>query len=473
MKKQVFIMLIASLLLLCACQPTPDEPVVLQKDQELMIQQGTATLEPEEPYTPPEVPNRYRFDFQDGALAIHADATIAVPTAPMPIVKVCAQGIPQDMMYRIFSFLSNGEELHTEPKQTKADIRALIEELMGRMDAGPEYWDDMTQEEYQEGLRRQIEKLEVSYNSAPETDESRVCDGTYETRYIPFAKTECDYINANNQNRSILVFSYKNLGYDSSLHYERYSRFSTLSDEDMTLLDETVLLPDGLKYDDAKAQVQLFLDTLGEPFETAAVYCIGDVKNAEYCALCFDLRRTVNGVPVMMNASDYRYTDESSYSIPWEQEKMRIVVDTKGIASVTWNSPLTITESVSEATSLMSFAKIQGIAEKMIPIVYSLTGSGDNITSHINICSVRLEMIRIREQNNIKELKGLLIPVWNFYGTIEMTENYGKTADGTDKYFRYYTSYGMKSGYSEYRGNEIILCINAIDGTIIDPLLGY
>ena len=84
MKKQAFIILIAALLLLCACQPTPDEPVVLQKDQELMIQQGTATLEPEEPYTPPEVPNRYRFDYQDGALTIHADADRKRPCARVP-----------------------------------------------------------------------------------------------------------------------------------------------------------------------------------------------------------------------------------------------------------------------------------------------------------------------------------------------------------------------------------------------------
>ena len=87
MKKRIYLILIASLLLLCACQPTPDEPVVLQKDQDLMIQQGSATLAPEAAYTPPEVPERYRFDFQDGALTIHADAEIVVPSEPMPIVN--------------------------------------------------------------------------------------------------------------------------------------------------------------------------------------------------------------------------------------------------------------------------------------------------------------------------------------------------------------------------------------------------
>lgn len=52
--------------------------------------------------------------------------------------------------------------------------------------------------------------------------------------------------------KNYIVFSYKNLAYDSSLRYERYSHFSAFSDEDMTLLDEAVLLTDGLKYENAK-----------------------------------------------------------------------------------------------------------------------------------------------------------------------------------------------------------------------------
>ena len=46
MKKQVFIILIASLLLLTACQPTPDEPVVVGKDNEAMIEKAKETSAP-------------------------------------------------------------------------------------------------------------------------------------------------------------------------------------------------------------------------------------------------------------------------------------------------------------------------------------------------------------------------------------------------------------------------------------------
>ena len=39
--------------------------------------------------------------------------------------------------------------------------------------------------------------------------------------------------------------------------------------------------------------------------------------------------------------------------------------------------------------------------------------------------------------------------------------------------FQDYANYGLKSGYDHYRGEEILLCLNAVDGSVIDPLLGY
>ena len=87
MKKRFIIILIAALLLLCACQPTPEEPVVLQKDQDLMIQKGEATLPPEETYTPPEAPERWQYDYEEGALTVHVDAKVTVPDV---LVKMIA-----------------------------------------------------------------------------------------------------------------------------------------------------------------------------------------------------------------------------------------------------------------------------------------------------------------------------------------------------------------------------------------------
>lgn len=469
--KRSFACFLAAALLFTACQTTPDEPVIMQKDQELMLEKGAATLSPDEPYMPPKVPERYTFEYRDDGLTIRADTEVVVPSVPVPIVNVRAQGISQETMYRLFRLLSNGEELEMQRRTTKAEIAAMIRQWEEQMDAGPEAWDDMTQEQYQAGLRRKIEKANESYKTAPETEESRIADGTYDDTYVEWPKTYCKTLVAQNSNRSFVVFSYENGEWDSKFRYSRQPHFSVMN---MFPFDEQIELPDGLRYADAKAAAETVFDAIGEPFEISAVYRVGDdmdnsendsLKDGTHYALCLDCVRTVKGVPLVLNASDMGSWDSASYSIPWTQERLQIVVDADGIVSVEWNGPLAVQETAAEITALMPFDQIRGIAEKMIPIIYNPTGWVETEAAEIHVRSVRLELIRVREQNNTKELKGLLIPVWAFYGTVEATVKYTPE--------RMYKEYGMNGGSPFYDGDKIVLCINAIDGTIIDPMLGY
>ena len=140
------------------------------------------------------------------------------------------------------------------------------------------------------------------------------------------------------------------------------------------------------------------------------------------------------------------------------------MVDEEGIVSVSWKNMVTVLETASPVTNLLPFDQAAAVAEKMLPILYNPTGWEDLRSVDIDIVHVGLELIRIREQNNTTELKGLLVPAWVFYGTIQMTEASG---------FQDYANYGLKSGYDHYRGEEILLCLNAVDGSVIDPLLGY
>ena len=47
MKRSILAFFLAGMLLLCGCQPTPEEPIVVQKDTDEMLEQATA--EQEEP----------------------------------------------------------------------------------------------------------------------------------------------------------------------------------------------------------------------------------------------------------------------------------------------------------------------------------------------------------------------------------------------------------------------------------------
>ena len=470
--KRILISLVA-LLLLIGCQRTPEQPLIVPKDQELMLEKAAASQKPEEPYMPPAAPERWTFEMQSGNFSYHADADVSVPQVPLPTVWVRAQGLPQETVYRLFQLLSQGEELKLPHVQTRAEIEESIRAYTALLEQRPDQDADMSKEEYDEGLLQELEYLKEAYKTAPETSPDRVSDGTYEVQKSGKTGTETLVLSASNLNREINVHSFPQADERSSFAYYRHLRGrSDYSMANAHKVDAAATQNDPL-YQKAMNEVQAVLEAIGDPFEVAAVYLIDDaaygnvdgiVHDAEHRALCVDCHRLVSGAPAAYDVSGATRKDPKSYAIPWPVESLRIIIDEEGIVSLNWKNMVTVLEAASQTTNLLPFEKIEGVAEKMLPILYNPTGWEDMKSVEIRISYVGLELIRIREQNNAAELKGLLVPAWVFYGTIQMTEASG---------FQDYANYGLKSGYDHYRGEEILLCFNAVDGSVIDPLLGY
>ena len=470
--KRILISLVA-LLLLIGCQRTPEQPLIVPKDQELMLEKAAASQKPEEPYMPPAAPECWTFEMQSGNFSYHADADVSVPQVPLPTVWVRAQGLPQETVYRLFQLLSQGEELKLPHVQTRAEIEESIRAYTALLEQRPDQDADMSKEEYDEGLLQELEYLKEAYKTAPETSPDRVSDGTYEVQKSGKTGTETLVLSASNLNREINVHSFPQADERSSFAYYRHLRGrSDYSMANAHKVDAAATQNDPL-YQKAMNEVQAVLEAIGDPFEVAAVYLIDDaaygnvdgiVHDAEHRALCVDCHRLVSGAPAAYDVSGATRKDPKSYAIPWPVESLRIIIDEEGIVSLNWKNMVTVLETASQTTNLLPFEKIEGVAEKMLPILYNPTGWEDMKSVEIRISHVGLELIRIREQNNTGELKGLLVPAWVFYGTIRMTEASG---------FQDYANYGLKSGYDHYRGEEILLCLNAVDGSVIDPLLGY
>ena len=406
--KRTLVFLLA-LLLLIGCQKTPEQPLIVPKDQELMLEKAAATQAPAEAYTPPAAPERWTFDHTDGNFVIHADADVAVPDVPLPTVWVRAEGLPQETVYRLFRLLSQGEELKLPHVQTRAEIEESIRAYTELLEQGPDQDADMSKEEYDEGLLQEIEYLKKAYETAPETSPDRVSDGTYEVQKSGKTSTDMLVLSASNLNREISARAFPQADERSS--FASYRHLRGRSDYSMA-----------------------------------------------------NARRMEAAAPAAYDVSGGARKDPKSYAIPWPVESLRLVVDEEGIVSLTWKNMVTVLETASPVTNLLPFDQAAAVAEKMLPILYNPTGWEDLRSVDIDIVHVGLELIRIREQNNTGELKGLLVPAWVFYGTIRMTDASG---------FQDYANYGMKSGYDHYRGDEILLCLNAVDGSVIDPLLGY
>ena len=91
----------------------------------------------------------------------------------------------------------------------------------------------------------------------------------------------------------------------------------------------------------------------------------------------------------------------------------------------------------------------------MMLVKYDERGTGNGLTSaEYHVDRIALEMSRVTNRKSSE--KGLLIPVWNFYGSF---------------YFTYED--GHNYGSEERQGfPHPLLRINAIDGSIIEPRYG-
>ncbi len=129
----------------------------------------------------------------------------------------------------------------------------------------------------------------------------------------------------------------------------------------------------------------------------------------------------------------------------WAGESIEFRINDNGIVGFDYNAPLEIVETVVENSSLKTFEEVKETFEKMMPI----TKASQYYKKAYNVDRVRLSYSRISEADSYDT--GLIVPVWDFSGHYENAED----------------QYVMEDGYGS------LLAINAIDGSIIDPNLGY
>ena len=167
------------------------------------------------------------------------------------------------------------------------------------------------------------------------------------------------------------------------------------------------------------------------------------IKGISYRVNCV---RTVNNVSVTSDQLS-SYVDDA-YSKQWYYEQMSISLCEEGIFSMQWRSPHEIIETVAPDTAMLSFAEIAEIIPTMFRVKNEPQGE---VKAEYKIERVVLSLRRIMEQNNVEN--GLLVPVWDLYGSAV------------------YTYPGEPPVPDTYQGSQ--LTINAIDGSVIDLDKGY
>ena len=497
--KRTLVFLLA-LLLLAGCQPTPEAPFVIGKDNGQMIEKAQETREPEKAgenlYEALGCPKTYVIEIRNDAARVHiqGEAKVILPeTEGLPLVYVQAARFDQERVYTFFRALTDGVEMY--------DIRLVV--TRGEDDFRVQF------------KRSEIASLQKAYKDAPETVSLTINDGTLKPYTMTFlgknrgtatavdaisdpfgddagrwfaVNNDADYADAGSytfidqdgNEQYFTPHSGSNLMYaaKSGVMVGTYSGGTILADataasltgepvafpEDCTILGylEPEALHLSLTPADARRQAEQLMTACGvTDMAVDGVYLLSDrqeIYGAEYWepADLAELRakpehqvyavrflRRVAGVPVesFFGMSQVK-VDDSGYGPEWQYEVLEVAVDDGGIQAVRWTGPLAIEEVVTDRAALLPFEDVRSIFEKMLPVVYANYGADRDWD--IEISEVRLCLWRIFDKNSFT--RGILVPAWCFYGAVD-----GRPA----------TNF------------QPLLIVNGVDGSVIDPLQGY
>ena len=483
-----------------ACQPPPEQAIVVKKDTERMIEQAA---QPSNGAAIDEVgipEGRYTFSAEglNGRLRINVDAEIEAPAAQaMPIVRVERGGFSQEIVTKVFNYFYAGETAYDasgEHVETKAEIEPLIIDAKRCLADGSYAERGYTEEEYVARLK-QIEKI---YAAAPETaPASPVSDGTMRMTELEnvgdYLQLNVDTDRAKDTARSMSVltpisWTSANSGFGAHLYYRVYSRTKKGTEYNTqgilrtngTNLPEAARQKLAIDFDEAKALCDGVFTAAGlaDNYTFGHAFLVGDAGMGKYGGNGKELgapaenyayrlyyTRIINGVPCFVNTDNgLNDANNGATSLPWSYECIVFTVDSSGLSQLSWSNPVKVVETVTENAVILPFDKIMDVFESMIKVEYEAflkMWEGNGGEMDITIDKLELCLVRVREQNS--EATGLLVPAWVFYGNNKVVHSNGSV------------SYDLAHGSGSTWNKEPfpVLIINAIDGSIIDLGKGY
>lgn len=471
--------------LFAGCQATPQQPIVIQKDTEQMIEKARETLPPEQEKLP--LAQRYavkehltkQIERETARLLIEVDADVCVPgTDAVGITHVVPANFSQETVSAFFHALCGDTIMYKPSLMTKA----WIEQAILRCEA------ELAREDITEGDKAQVEHTLEAYKkqyiTAPERAQKEICDGLL----YPYTFEKGDFYNGCTQEMVIAyeipesTLTYANTGkvfqvynnleqpvviednngkkyyrsYSAHMEYNdfdyyvgwdsywEHARKSVKNAEDLTA-DEVSAA--GITLEEAVALGETLFTKTQSPLSVQYVTYVAS-EEPFYELTC---SRQVNGANLIVGGEGVGGDGLSPY---WAYERIVMCVNGNGIFYFYWYSPYEIREDEVENATLLRFEEIENIAYNMIATIYGPGASKENYTT-VRVEKVSLELARLKHSENNSE--ALLVPVWCFYGSRQVDEavkNEGMWSD-------------WESGYSS------LLVLNAIDGSVIDLEKGY
>lgn len=171
--------------------------------------------------------------------------------------------------------------------------------------------------------------------------------------------------------------------------------------------------------------------------------------------------RSLDGIPVTFEEKEggsvegKAYEDVDETILHWGYERVTLIVNEKGVVQASVSNLYTLGERQTENTGLLAFSEIEQIFRDMI-LIQNAQMEEDFLGMDCRIGRVTFGYARIYEPRE-NGRSGLLVPVWDFFGSYTTrTFQDGQTLE--NRIDREYQS---------------LMTINAADGSVIDRTLGY
>jgi hypothetical protein len=481
--KRLSILALILMLMLTGCQPTPETPVVVGKNEgdnkiTSLFGETSAT---EGPYTAPES-WKEESPITSADLSVMIDANVTVPdVTKFPVVKVTDHVFTQEEADNILAVLSDGNALFRNPAlMNREDKVLLLLEMKARLaelKAIPNpseaelYW--ITQYE-----DTKIPLLEAEINAMPKG----ATPVPFTTNFQPDSLTGAPYIVAATDlgGGNIAIISITNGLNETSGDVTTSSSYVTFGtaqnnmywtvDDDKREITKENAIPNGtsITREKAIAQAEDMMRKAGIRdmrlvLTMPASATIGSTLDGSKQCWVLGYYPVVNGILLAAiknnaypNALWASYPDddaETEYNAVFYSPAVFFQIDDTGIY-MQWAAPIDLLETLNENAVLLPFEQIQERIRQQLPITYAAMES----VTEVHITRVELNYMRAR----IKDTQDgyMLIPVWDVIGyTDEPIKN---PFDGTT---------GARVNPEDFL--ETLLTISAIDGSVLDRQLGY
>ena len=500
--KKLLISIFISSILLSACQITPEQEIVKNKNRGLF--EDLSRVSAKGPYI---VPERLTdsIEGRDGITEFYIDAGIDFPKdKKIPIVEIAPREIDIELVEKMADVFMNGLALYKPlfMQATKDEIENFIIQTYGQIALSDDQQKAENESSY---LLKSLKELIKNAPEEKELIEAKIefsPSKNYEAQYIYMANTY-EFSEQENKDSFVqeLLDKYENKRqimlqafYDtetsmfinaynysskttneSKIHFYRQSTsdmLMVLSSEEsakLAAINESESITEDENIDAGKIATSVL-----ERLEISNMGITDIEYSNDMAIIIFQPKYSdvqTDDMITDMYGEDYEQMKEimeSAVNPFYKKENIEVKITDGRIISFMWENPSETVRVINGNAALMEFEEIAGIIKTQLPIICNVNQyddiymSGDNtaygsenITGvNISVSEIKFCMVRIA----VKNKRGIynMVPAWKCSGseTVTVKNTRGEMVSTTNEDVEFIT-------------------VNAIDGSIIDLSLGY